>query len=121
MSRQEIRYHAKQRRAKEVAKKRMILLLTAIFLIVIGCVVFGSIFSKAHANEVQTEVPFKYYKSIVIQDGDTLWDIAKEYRTNAYSGTQEYVDELIRLNGLHSDKIYAGQHLMVAYYDTEFK
>ncbi|MBQ8558946.1 MAG: LysM peptidoglycan-binding domain-containing protein [Tyzzerella sp.] len=121
MNRQEIRYKAKQRRAREVARKRMFLLLAAVLLIVIGCIVFGSIFSSAQASAEESGIEYKYYKSIVIEEGDTLWSIAKEYRTDAYSSTQEYIDKLIELNDLSSDTIHAGQHLVVAYYDKEFK
>lgn len=121
MSRQESRNRAKQRRAKVVARRRMILLLTTILLITIGSVVFGSIFSSAQTNAEESGIQYKYYKSIQIEKGDSLWSIAKEYCTDAYAGTQEYVDELKEINNLTSDEIHYGQHLIVVYYDSEFK
>ena len=60
-------------------------------------------------------------KSIVIQPGDTLWDIALEYKTDDYGSTQEYVDELKEINSLESDSIQESQYLMIAYYDEEFR
>ena len=58
----------------------------------------------------------KYYKTITIQPGDTLWSIAKEYKTSKYS-TQEYVDELMIMNDLHNDNITSGMKLVVVYYE----
>ena len=31
----------------------------------------------------------KYYKCITIEEGDTLWDIANEYKTEEYASTKE--------------------------------
>lgn len=121
MNRQEKRYREKQRRVRVVAKRRMFLLLAMILFITIGSVIFGSIFSSAQANAEESGIEYKYYKSIVIKDGDTLWSIAKEYETDAYKSTQEYINELVALNNLTSDEIQEGQHLMIAYYDTQFK
>ena len=63
----------------------------------------------------------KYYTSIMIQSGDTLWDIAKKQDLEGRCRISDYVKELMRINHLESDEIYAGQHLTVFYYDTELK
>lgn len=120
MTIQERNERARMNKRKQIAKRKIFFLLVALFVITIGSVAFGSIFSTAKnpASEVQQ---YKYYKSIEIQPGDSLWSIAEEYCTDAYEDTREYVDELKDLNGLTSDTIHAGQHLLVAYYDTEIK
>ncbi len=106
---------ARQKRARQIVKRRMVILLTTVFLIVIGCVIFGSIFSSAHVSAEGQEV--RYYKSIEIQKGDTLWDIAEEYASDIYyDSTQDYVDELKEINNLTSDTIHSGRHLIVVYY-----
>ena len=89
-------------------------------MIVIGCVVFGSIFSSAQASAEESGIEYKYYKSIVIEDGDTLWSIAKEYCTDYSVDTQDYIDEVKELNNLSSNEIHQGQHLLIAYYDTQY-
>ena len=105
---------------KRLAKRRMILLLAALFVITVGSIVCGSIFSSA--KDPATDIPqHKYYKSITIEEGESLWSIAQEYHTDAYKDIQEYIDELIQLNGLTSKTIHEGQHLVVAYYDTEVR
>lgn len=58
----------------------------------------------------------RYYKSILIEPGDTLWEIALEFKDARYGSTQEYVDELMEINGLTSDRIHAGRFLTVSYY-----
>ena len=63
------------------------------------------------------EMRVKYYTSIKIQKGDTLWSIAEEYMTQEYENTRDYIDEIIRLNHLSSDKIHYGKFLVVPYYD----
>lgn len=70
---------------------------------------------------MEDPVDYKYYKSIVIEECDTLWSIANEYKTDAYESTQEYIEELKRINSLTSDIIHEDQNLLVTYYDTEFK
>ena len=118
MTIQERQKRATIKKRKQIAKRRMILLLAALFVITLGSIVFGTIFSKA--KNPSADVPqYKYYKSITIESGDSLWSIAEEYCNDSYEDTREYVHELKQLNSLTSDTIYAGQHLLVAYYDTE--
>ena len=121
MNKQEIRYRSNRRRQRALAKRRMLLLLTTLLLITIGKIVFGSCFSFAKDNESSANQQFKYYKSIMIEAGDSLWSIAEEYKTEHHESTQDYIDDLVVLNDLSSETIHAGQYLMVIYYDTEFK
>ena len=117
MTVQERKERARIKRRRQVAKRRMILLLAALFVITVGSIVCGSIFSSA--KDPATDIPlYKYYKSITIEQGDSLWSIAEEYCTDAYEDTRDYIDELKELNGLTSETIHEGQHLVVAYYDT---
>jgi cell division protein YceG involved in septum cleavage len=101
-------------------KKRILICIATIFIIFAACAVFGNIRSSAHGSRSENPVNFKYYTSIEIQPGDTLWDIAKAYITEDYDSVQEYVQTLKEINSLNSDKIKAGQNLIVAYNNTEF-
>ena len=113
---QERRYKAKLKKERQIAKRKMMLLIATILVIIIGCIVFGSVFSSAHDDKIDKEM--KYYKSIEIQNGDTLWDIAGEYVSNIYyESTQDYIDEIKEVNGLTSNMIHQGQHLIVVYYE----
>lgn len=69
------------------------------------------------ADEVFDETgQCRCYKSIMIEPGDTLWGIASDFKDAHYDSTQEYIDELMRINGLSSDRIHAGRFLTVSYY-----
>ncbi len=70
-------------------------------------------------QEYQTQ-PYtaeKYYKSIQIQPGDSLWSIAEENRDAHYASTKDYVKEIKQINSLSSDQIHSGQYLTIAYYN----
>lgn len=58
----------------------------------------------------------KYYKCITIEEGDTLWDIANEYKTEEYASTQDYIDEVLAMNNLNTDVIIDGTNLLIPYY-----
>ena len=117
MTTYERREKAKLKRRKQVAKQKMILLLAVTLIITVGSIVFGTIFSSA--KDPAADMPrYKYYKSIRIEQGDSLWSIAEEY---ACDNTYDYIQEIKQLNGLTSETIHAGQHLIIAYYSTELQ
>ena len=73
-------------------------------------------------NIIQAEedqYPVKYYTSISIQPGDSLWSIACRYSDGHYSSIQEYIDELKSINNLTSDTIHAYEYLLVPYFAAE--
>ena len=54
------------------------------------------------------------YKTIRIQEGDTLWSIATAYMTDDYDSVDSYIAELRNLNSLKSDELYTNHYLMVS-------
>lgn len=63
-----------------------------------------------------------YYTDIVIQKGESLWDIANEHMTEEYDSPKTYIKEVKSINSLTDvDKIYAGQRIVIPYYSTELK
>ncbi len=58
----------------------------------------------------------KYFTSIRVEAGDSLWSIAEDYVSSEYSGISEYVDELMFMNGMSDSRIYAGDYITVTYY-----
>lgn len=98
------------RKAKNLFK------LSVLFLIIAAiAVLMMSIWNPAQAEESGAFV--KQYKSIVIHPGDSLWSIASDYMDGHYSSRQEYISELMFINNLDSDLIYANEYLLVPYYD----
>ena len=92
------------------------------FVIVFLIVLFGttlSVYATYSRQNVETRTAqeHKYVKSILIQSGDTLWSIAEQFvDTEHYENHFEYIEEIKQVNGLKSDKIRAGNHLMIVYY-----
>lgn len=70
-------------------------------------------------KEMERKVMDKYYTSIQIENGDSLWSIAGEYRENSGMTTAQYVEELKNMNGLKEDTIHRGQYLTVMYVVSE--
>ena len=90
---------------------------TFIVIAVVVCVILFANKNQAHAVEEGSRMQLnKYYKTITIQPGDTLWSIATEYKTSEIS-TREYVKELMQMNGLHNDNITSGMKLVITYYE----
>ena len=84
------------------------------------CIILFSNKNVTNASESGNSVQLsKYYKTITIEKGDTLWSIAKEYKSGDYRTVQDYVEELRSMNNLHSDNILAGQKLIVAYFSAD--
>ena len=54
----------------------------------------------------------RVYKQIMVEEGDTLWSIAVEYKPQDCS-IEEYIAELKKLNAINGDTILAGYNLTV--------
>ena len=109
------------KRRRQVYLKKLALLFTAVVLAAGLGIGFGSRMVDAHGNLEESPVEHKYYKSIQIESGDTLWEIAETYMNDDYDSIYEYIDEVKEINGLDSDCIQDSKYLTIAYYDTEFK
>lgn len=106
------------RRRREL-RRRFFTFILALILSTGISAAFFSFRTKAQNNT--DEIQYKYYKSIIIETGDTLWDLAEEYGTSEYYGShQEYINEVMRMNGLSDDRITAGQYIIIPYYRSEF-
>ncbi|MDE5937850.1 MAG: hypothetical protein K2H37_02060 [Lachnospiraceae bacterium] len=102
------------RRRREMRKNFLLLVMT-FFLIVTASIAVSSF--RSNAKNDPSQESDKYYKSIVISDSDTLWSIAKDNMDEAHYGSvYEYIREVMQINSLTSDAIYADAHLIVPYY-----
>lgn len=105
------------RRQKEI-RKHLLMTIMTICLVVSFSLGIGSFLSNA--GDRRSETSCKYYKSIMISSGDTLWTIAQDYIDREhYHSLPDYIREIKRLNGMKGDNINYGEHLIVPYYDTE--
>ena len=60
----------------------------------------------------------KQYRSILIDDGDTLWDIADAHNDEELSdmSNKEYIKEIEKINKINSNNITAGNYIIVPIY-----
>lgn len=77
---------------------------------------WGGSILRAHAQQEQRVGLKRYYTSIQIQQGDSLWKYAEQYGKGSGYSKKEYVEELKRMNGLTRDEIHAGRYLTVVYF-----
>lgn len=108
------------RKRRELSIKKSTMSISALAVVLLLSLFISSNFAAAHGNIQENPVSHKYYKSIEIVSGDTLWDIAEDYTDGSYSSIVSYIEELKEINGLHSNHIEESQYLTVAYYKTAF-
>lgn len=92
----------------------------SIFTICITVMLALSIFSiRSDAKDGSEAIEMKYYTSIEVTSGDTLWTIATDHMGMHYDSETDYIKEVMQMNALHNDTIYAGQHLVIPYYSSQ--
>ncbi len=97
---------------------RSILGLATLCFLAVCFLTVGVLHSSADSEK---EHKFKYYTSVVIEDGDTLWSIADQYMDRDIQGKIAYIEEVKSINHIHDgNRIIAGQMLIVPYYSTEY-
>lgn len=84
--------------------------------VMVGSSFFGHNLMSAMAEEQMSPDYHKYYTSIEIREGDSLWAIAERYGSHSGKTTDEYIKELKTINRLGEDVIHTGNYLTVAYY-----
>lgn len=106
------------RRVRQIRRRCFLVVLTAMLTILLT-VSYRAILSEATAHD--KEITYKYYTSIEVPYGSTLWSIAEEYAGEEYASVKDYVHEVMEINHLPEETITAGQYLVVPYYSSELK
>lgn len=108
------------RRRRQLQVRRNICILVLSIVVAVAVSAFMISFST-QASELERDAEYKYYKSIQIAKGDTLWSIAeKNMDKDHYKNISEYVKEVKTMNAIKSDSIVAGSYIIVPYYSSEF-
>lgn len=105
------------RKGKEMKNGRLrrLMILSGIVMLM-SIIVYGGI-CVVHADSLREKSRrVKYYTTIEIQYGDTLWSIAEQYKSGRDMSTEAYMRELMDMNHLKEDRIIAGDRLLVFYY-----
>ena len=105
-------------RMRQIRNKCFLALFT-VLIVALLTVTLQSI--SSHALEQDKEIRYKYYTTIEVAYGDTLWSIADRFMTYEYEDNNAYIEEVQRLNHLADSGIDAGNYLIVPYYSSELK
>lgn len=94
---------------------------------VFGIIMVGIIFSIVWGSTTTANAGtatygrYKYYTSIRITEGSSLWKIADTYMTEEYKSEEEYIKEVKQINHITGDLLYEGSYLCIPYYSAEYK
>ena len=109
------------RKREAIVRKQKGLLAIAIILIVALGILLGSSVNALASSDKDVASYNKYYVSIRIESGDTLWTIADEYVDGFNLSKADYIAEVCQINGISEDHIHAGDYIVVPYYSQEIK
>ena len=121
-SKSEIRIRANKARRQRIFKRQVsIIIIIATLVLFTFIFMCSSIYSDAQSDNYEPE--FKYYTTVTVHAGDSLWSIASEhYPEQHYNNLNCYITEICRLNRIDTDGVLnAGENLIIPYYSTEYK
>ncbi len=121
LSRSEIRiYKNRIRRHRIVRCQRIALAMIIAIIVFLFMFLASTIVLEAEADTFVPE--YKYYKTVTVHAGDTLWNIATDnFSEEHYEDINSYMDEICSINNILGDEINAGEDIVVPYFSTEFK
>ncbi|MCR4955867.1 MAG: LysM peptidoglycan-binding domain-containing protein [Lachnospiraceae bacterium] len=106
----------KQLRTNQVRRQKNLLYISAIVVLSI-LIITIAVKIYTNPNKVEASNTGHYvYESILVEQGDSLWTIAKEHIcTNDYS-IDNYIREVKELNQLSEDDMNAGDYIVIPVY-----
>lgn len=106
-------------RRQRQLRRHVILCLFTFLLVISLSLIFFSFRTRAQSND--EKIMYKYYKSIMVNNGDSLWKYAETYGDKQYYATpDDYIKEVMSMNFLEDENIISGQYLILPYYSSEF-
>lgn len=109
------------RNRRQVVQKQKRRLSICVIIAISLIILLGTSMGIFASSLDQGIVTHKYYKSVRIEEGDSLWKLADTYTKNTSIDKEEYINEICVLNNISKDDIKIGQYLVISYYSTENK
>lgn len=109
------------RKREAIVRRQRGLLAIAIILVVALGILLGSSINAMASSEKDISSYNKYYVSIRVESGDTLWTIADEYVEGFNLSKSDYIKEVCQINSISEDNIHAGDYIVVPYYSQDIK
>ncbi len=110
-----------QRKIRRRREVRRIFILAGIAIVLALATALSCHVLLSNANTELGDISYKYYTSVQIAPGDTLWTLADKYADEAhYPSQNQYIAEVMSMNHLAGEEICAGNYLILPYYSSEF-
>jgi cell division protein YceG involved in septum cleavage len=107
-----------RKRERTVRVQKRLIAISAVLILSI-LILLGTGIHAFASSKYEPKTVYKYYTSIQVEKGDTLWTIADEYIDDYPVDKTDYIKEVRELNKLQNDVIHAGDYIIVACYSTE--
>ena len=108
------RLEARRRQAERRRIRSLVTVVTVLFM-VLSVVSANAIIAKAGDGYEKHYV--KLYKSIVVERGETVIELAEEYMTPGYESVDELIEEIGYINSLNENyMIKSGSILVIPYF-----
>ena len=108
------------RRAHKVMVQKRVIALAGILLVSLLILLGSSI--RTFASSRNNEPLHKYYTSICVEKGDSLWNLADQYTVAGVYDRDDFIEETCELNQLSDqNELHAGDYIVVGYYSTDVK
>ena len=115
----DLRNHQRKLRRQKEIRRVFILAGIAVVLVLVFTLSYHALLSQA--NTELGDVSYKYFTSVQIEPGDTLWTLADRYADKEhYVSQDQYIAEVMSMNHLDDENIYAGNYLILPYYSADF-
>ena len=105
-------------RRKQIARRKIHTLVTSFSLLLLLTTIISANVIIANAGQGYEKNYQKLYTSVVVEAGETVWEIAVENMAVGYDSINELVEEIGFINGLDDAySIKEGSTLIIPYYD----
>ena len=106
-------------RRRNTKKRRQVQIITSMVGVVL-LTVFALSMSAGEINAESdlTQHTYKYFTTVYVEAGDSLWSIANEYATEEYADLDMYIKEVRQINDLKGMQLQHGSYICVPYYST---
>ena len=109
-----------RKREVTVRRQKGILAIAIIAVVALG-ILLGTSMNALASSDKDIASYNKYYVSIRVESGDTLWTIADEYVDGFNIEKSEYIEEVCQINEISKNDIHAGDYIVVPYYSQDIK
>ena len=111
----------RKRRERQLRRRIITFVVMMSVILFLGMFITMSFMSDASASK--DHMKYRYYSSVTVTSGDSVWSIAEEHMDPLhYRNIESFVNDIARVNRISSDaRLVSGTNLIVPYYSDELK